>query len=143
MTQSAQPVFWSPGVTLEAIEKQVILNAFRFYRGNKTQCSISLGISIRTLENKLEKYEDDGKQQLEAERKEQLDRDAILRRQRGIVGDGSGSQEGARLHGSYSGVHLQPTLEASEKPAVPVQEPAKVQSVLPAQPAARSAGRGR
>lgn len=47
---------WQPGKTLESIEKEVILKALRFYQGNKTHTSRSLGIAIRTIDNKLEHY---------------------------------------------------------------------------------------
>ena len=47
---------WQPGITLEEIEKQVILKALEFYQGNKTKTALSLGIAVRTLDNKLEKY---------------------------------------------------------------------------------------
>jgi len=49
-------VFWSPGRTLEEIEKAVILEAIRFFRNNKTQTALALGIAIRTLDYKLAKY---------------------------------------------------------------------------------------
>lgn len=54
-------IVWTPGVTLEQIEKDVILKAFRFFRGNKTTTANALGIAIRTLDHKLEKYEAEGK----------------------------------------------------------------------------------
>lgn len=47
---------WQPGRTLEEIERETIEKAFRFYQGNKTQTAASLGIAIRTLDNKLDKY---------------------------------------------------------------------------------------
>ena len=47
---------WQPGKTLESIEREVIQQAFRFYQGNKTATANSLGIAIRTLDAKLEKY---------------------------------------------------------------------------------------
>lgn len=50
---------WNPGLTLEELEKQAIEKAFRFYQGNKTHTANALGISIRTLDAKLEKYEHD------------------------------------------------------------------------------------
>jgi hypothetical protein len=49
-------IFWQPGVTLEEIEKQVILKAFSCFQGNKTQTARSLGIAVRTLDSKLEQY---------------------------------------------------------------------------------------
>ena len=47
---------WTPGKTLEEIEKEVIIVAFRFFNNNKTHTAQSLGIAIRTLDNKLAKY---------------------------------------------------------------------------------------
>lgn len=49
-------ITWQPGMTLEDVEKQVVLEAFRFFQGNKTQTSRALDIAIRTLEAKLDKY---------------------------------------------------------------------------------------
>jgi len=50
-------IAWQPGLTLEDIEKATILKAFRFYQGNKTKTANSLGIAIRTLDNRLAAYE--------------------------------------------------------------------------------------
>lgn len=47
---------WQPGMTIEVIEKEVILQALKFYRGNKSMTARSLDISVRTLHNKLERY---------------------------------------------------------------------------------------
>lgn len=38
------------------MEKEVILHAFRFYRQNQTHTADGLGIAIRTLDSKLERY---------------------------------------------------------------------------------------
>lgn len=68
-------VFWSPGMTLDYMERSVIEAALNFYRGNKTMAAAALGISIRTIQNKLERYEVEDKQQHErreaARRKEE------------------------------------------------------------------------
>lgn len=50
-------VIWTPGMTLDQLERRVILQGFKFYRGNKTMTAQALGISVRTLDNKLELYE--------------------------------------------------------------------------------------
>lgn len=47
---------WSPGYTMDMVEEEVIRKALRHFRGNKTQTASALGISIRTIDNKLEKY---------------------------------------------------------------------------------------
>jgi DNA-binding NtrC family response regulator len=50
-------LFWQPGVTLDEVEKQVILAALKFYQGNRTHAADSLGISVRTIQNKLSKWQ--------------------------------------------------------------------------------------
>lgn len=47
---------WFPGVTLADLEKKAILKALKFYDNNKTRTASALGISIRTLQNKLNEY---------------------------------------------------------------------------------------
>lgn len=53
---SASAGSWVPGTTMDEIEKQVILHALRHYSGNRTHTAKALGISIRTLRNKLADY---------------------------------------------------------------------------------------
>lgn len=48
---------WQPGLTLEEMEKRIILAALRFYRGDKPTTATALGISLRTMYLKLAKYE--------------------------------------------------------------------------------------
>ena len=47
---------WAPGRTLEGIERAVILKSLAFHNGNRTHTARELGISIRTLRNKLNEY---------------------------------------------------------------------------------------
>lgn len=47
-------------VRLDALEKQAIRAALRQTAGNRTQAAIALGISIRTLRNKLQEYREGG-----------------------------------------------------------------------------------
>jgi DNA-binding NtrC family response regulator len=42
--------------TLDEIERQVILHTLRRFRGNKTAAALHLGITARTLTNKLKRY---------------------------------------------------------------------------------------
>ena len=51
---------WEPGRTLDDIEKSVILEALQYHKGNRTHTARALGISIRTLRNKLADYRRDG-----------------------------------------------------------------------------------
>jgi two-component system, response regulator FlrC len=47
---------WAPGQTLDDIERSVILEALKYHSGNRTHTARALGISIRTLRNKLADY---------------------------------------------------------------------------------------
>jgi len=47
---------WLPGRTLDDIERNVILEALTYHQGNRTHTAKALGISIRTLRNKLADY---------------------------------------------------------------------------------------
>lgn len=51
-------VIWQPGVSLSDIERMVIVKAFAYYRGNKSLTASSLGIAVRTLDTKLQQYEE-------------------------------------------------------------------------------------
>jgi two-component system response regulator HydG len=44
------------GSTLDAVEKEMILRTIEFTRGNKTRAAATLGVSIKTLYNKLGEY---------------------------------------------------------------------------------------
>lgn len=79
-------VLWTPGMTLDEVERLVIEAAFRYYRGNKTATAAALGISVRTLDNKFEKYQadDDAREMAAAERQQQ--HEAFLARARGAIG---------------------------------------------------------
>lgn len=47
---------WSPGRTLDDIERNVIIEALKYHHGNRTHTARALGISIRTLRNKIADY---------------------------------------------------------------------------------------
>jgi DNA-binding NtrC family response regulator len=51
-------IVWQPGITLDSIERDVIEKAMRFHEGNRQFTADSLGISIRTLQNKLKLYKE-------------------------------------------------------------------------------------
>lgn len=51
---------WQPGVTLEEAEKEIILDALKFYQFNRTQTAQALGIAVRTLSNKIAAYQKQG-----------------------------------------------------------------------------------
>jgi hypothetical protein len=162
------PVQWMPGITLEQMEKSIIQAAFRFYRENKTQTASALGIAIRTLDSKLEKYANDDqleKDKLEA--RKQTDRETLARfrgpeltRQfstgssaqwaaPGASGANEGGQENPSEANSAnaasgdetsSGVRVQSSPEAGPKPGVSMPKRQEVQSVLPRSASSNRAG---
>jgi transcriptional regulator with PAS, ATPase and Fis domain len=54
--EAAERQNWTPGRTLDDIERNVILEALQYHQGNRTHTARALGISIRTLRNKLADY---------------------------------------------------------------------------------------
>lgn len=58
--QEAPVVTQAPGNTLADMERNMILNTLDQCLGNRTHAAKILGISIRTLRNKLNQYADDG-----------------------------------------------------------------------------------
>lgn len=125
-------VFWSPGMKIDALEELVIKKAFAFYRENKTATANSLGISIRTLDNKLEKYEMSAIEETLAYESRKQDRDVQLARARGIHFDSSFIPALATVSDKTSaGLSLEPPSNPAAKPPVSVSERAEVQEVLP------------
>ena len=49
-----------PGVSLQEVERDLILKTLRIFGGNRTRTAEALGLSRRALLYKLKKYEDDG-----------------------------------------------------------------------------------
>lgn len=47
---------YEPGITLYELERRYILKALNYFDGNKTQAANALGITIKTLYNKLHEY---------------------------------------------------------------------------------------
>src|SRR5271170_1476702 len=76
---------WVPGVTLESMERSVILEALKFYRGNVTQCAKALGVSDRTIYNKVAQYEQEDKIRADKAANFRSEQARILDRMRGIV----------------------------------------------------------
>lgn len=136
-------VNWVPGITLEYVERMAIESAIKFYRGNKTQTSIALGISVRTLDTKLEKYEAD-RQLYEIRLKEENEkRRADEARMRGGAPYRPAEDAQTSFPGSRIGLHLKPAAQAPAELAVPLSERAKVQEMLSRQAAPSGQRKGR
>lgn len=149
---------WSPGVTLEKVEEQVIKSAFIHYGKNKTATANALGISVRTLDGRLEKYELDEQERKRREEQDAKQRAQFLDRQRGIIPNPYRENEyearerakaleaqrrSESVSGTQTGVHLEPVKEIPAQQSVPVQKRDEVQKVLPGKTPAHSAGKAR
>ena len=110
-------MIWQPGMTLEYVEKISILAAIKFYQGNKTQTALSLGISVRSLHDKLEKYDAERRAEEERRNKTRTENEAYLQRARG-------------LHRTASGVLLESSTPARAEHTLPVPERKEVQEML-------------
>lgn len=125
-------IIWSVGMTLDSIEKMIILKAYSFFRHNKTQTAASLGISPRTLDNKLERYESELDSESERQANELRKRTAFLIKQRGNPPNNQGVPftPTAALPGSHVGARMESFANAPEKPTLPVSERTQVQAML-------------
>lgn len=75
---------WTPGMKLEVGERQMVEDSYRAFNRVKTATANALGISVRTLEAYLARYEKADSELKDRVAKAKEDRDASLRRLRGI-----------------------------------------------------------
>lgn len=118
---NGEPISWSPGVTIDEIEKQVILKAYKFYQSNKTTTAAALGIAKRTLDAKLEKYKSDDEQQERAITEQRAREADYQRRARGLPSEIPSTAPGPRVESAP---------QASPESAVPVSQRPQVQEML-------------
>lgn len=132
-------IVWSPGVTLDDIEKQVINKAYQFYQRNKAATARALGISVKTLDNKFERYADEDAAAEKARLDEYERREEFLRRSR--FGNTERPADGAAGLRHDSGADQRHGVESAAEPSgqqalsVPVDE--EIQALLPAEAPAR------
>lgn len=136
-------VNWTPGVTLEEMERQTILCAMHFYQGNKTQTAIALGVSVRTIDAKMEKYEQDRVSHQERVRLEREKDLAILNRMRGVTPYIDTKTQGQGVLGTNSGLYVEPAAHVPAQQPVPMPQRSEVQAVLPRQVATGGNGKRR
>lgn len=151
-----QPPNFQPGMTLEEMNKRCILYQLEFSRGNKTQAANSLGISIRTLDSKLEEYETSAEQFRKQAEVDHDKRKSDLDRLRGVhitaqnghghilqpdpisQGDAASEAKSAKIpEGIFerveapARVRVQPAFNPEPQHAVSVPKLEEVQKVLP------------
>lgn len=114
---------WQSGMTLESIEKEAILQALRFFRGNKTATALALGIAIRTLDNKLAQYETEKKAMEEVQDGQRRKRQEFQDRARGVSQSQQNEDEAARR------VLIQSPFGPAKEHALPLPIGNKIQEV--------------
>ena len=50
-------IIWGPGMSMSEVEEQIIKSAIEHYRGNKTMTAKSLGLSVKTIDDRLRTYQ--------------------------------------------------------------------------------------
>lgn len=60
MPTAQKPISLSYGMTIADMERELILNTLKETKGNRTKAAEILGITVRTLRNKLNEYRDNG-----------------------------------------------------------------------------------
>lgn len=141
---------WSPGVSLEALEKQAIQQAFKFFQQNKTATCNALGISIRTLDAKLEKYLEQDISESERIHNERNERDEFLKRCRGentpdniYKGNVKATKDdraGESVHGAESGIRVEPITDVATESSLSVPEWEEIQE-LPSESVAKGSSK--
>jgi hypothetical protein len=148
------------GVTMATIERHWILKALAYYSGNKTQTASALGISVRTIDNKLKEYEQEELDHADRAANDRADKSRELERQRGTLitqynGLGSANQINPIMAGApksasppvqngleaIRGSRVESAAQTVAEPALPVSKRQEVQSVLPKQ--SSSGGHGK
>lgn len=136
--KGVQQVIWSPGMSLEVMEQHIIVAAYAFYRGIKTTTAASLGISVRTLDAKLEIY---GSQAVERENVNGLQADARARELHAHrfgrppsnpVSEPAGAVDTSEGNGNETAAWLrtQPPPDATAEQPVSMPERREIQGVL-------------
>lgn len=109
---------WYPGLTIAECERENIERTLRFYGGNKTHAAASLGISIKTLYNKLKEYnmeDQDGGREVELPKQSQ-----------GKLGESGVSGQPAKMENGTSGIEPKSENVAEAQSRVRVESPPQV-----------------
>lgn len=123
-------VIWSPGMSLEDIERQVIIAASSFYR-SKAATAAALGVSVKTIDNKFEKYKADDDAKAAAVEERRRASAEFIARQRGDAPaepvPTPTSPDALNAGNVAAVVQAAPVAHATPKPAAPMPPPRRVE----------------
>lgn len=109
------------GVKLEDMERQIILYTLHFFKENREACARALGVSVKTIFNKLEKYEADNQVQIKQEEEYQKKRAEWLKRARAVPGQDPFSDAGLYNQG-HNRVVPSPIPQVVQNEATAIEE---------------------
>lgn len=133
-------ITWQPGMSLEFLEKMAIQEAMKFFQNNKTSTARALGIAIRTLDTKLEKYAVEEKEFEVLNERDRKQREEFMRRCRGASASGTAEAQNGPAgiqnssNAANAGLHVESAAQASPQQSVSMHQRKEVQSVLPSTP---------
>lgn len=124
------PPIFNIGMTEEALIQAVTLYTLQWFRGNKTQAAHTLGINVKTIDNRLERYENERKlaEQNDTERKRT--NVELLNRMRGTPGQ-TIAQVPTDIFSPGTGIYVESAPQVPAQQPVPVPQRQEVQKVLP------------
>lgn len=76
-------MIWQPGLKMAEVERQVIEDAMRFHMGDKKAVARALGVSEKTIYNKLESYRKDDMRKIEEKNSRDEKNKKLLEEHRG------------------------------------------------------------
>lgn len=140
-----EPIYDNHTLTLEHIERQVIINRLAYFNGSKTLAAKSLGVSEKTIYNKLEEYEKNAPPKETEETRKAKDA-AWIARQRGnapTLETLKPNPEEIQTHAPMTNPKvLEPGATAPTPPPAPPAETQVVRLPTPAAPKAAAKSRG-
>ncbi len=125
-------------MTLDQVERQVIERAYVHFEKNKTRTAASLGVCVKTIENKLNAYDREDELQKERSENAKREREEFAeiqrngRRDRAPPATEANKSRRANDHAG-AGLRLESTAHASAQQTMPVSQREEIQVVLPRQ----------
>lgn len=123
---------WCPGMSLAEVERETILLALHHYNKNKTAAAQCLGISVRTLDGRLEQYEKEVTERKQREQEKAARDAAFLKRcQHGNLDAPKAAELPANADVALNGgAEVQPPPSIPPRQSMPVSEREDVRNVL-------------
>lgn len=136
-------ITWTPGIKLAEIEKEIILKAYKFCSDNKTTTARMLGLDIKTLRAKIEKYDKEKEEEIKRDELRRKLNEDFQRKSRGLPPIHFPEIKKSDGNKTNEGVCMESSSNYREKQSVPLQERKEIQEVLPETTSESSNGRKR